>query len=619
MSDTTAGEFANYEMMGATLLAAQPPKLKSLVDEQTDADWNVIFTQLESRLGMLRTWRYSWWAYWNQLALYTLPRRYHWLVVANLMRRGAPVNDAIIDSTATLAMEICAAGMVEGLMPTTRPWFKLGVGIPGTEPDAAAKEWLEDTEERGYAVLAQSNFYTIMAQAAQDQVTFGTAPVIMYEDAEDVIRCYAPCAGEYYLAAGSRFSIDSLYREFTLTVAQIVEMFGLEQCPSDVRALWETGGASWEMERVVAHAIEPNADMSDRSGGKIRVVKGFPFRELYWLKGMQTPRELSRRGFHERPFAVARWSTVSNDAYGRGPGMDALGDIKQLQLETRRKAEAIEKQVRPPMGAHPSLKNEPSSINPGHITYADTTNGKPGFWPLFEVKPDLVGMAADLKEIQSRIDRCFLVDVFMAITQMEGVQPRNEIEIAERKAEKLQRLGPVIGLWKTEFASPLIQRLIGILHRRNMLKPMPPSLRGVPLKIEYIDMVTLAQLGAETASMERVFATAGSLSEAAKAAQVPDPIRVLNLDASMRKYSDKLNFPADCVFTKDEVAQHDAARAQVQQGQQTQQAATTALPAMVDAAHGLSQTPIGGGQSALSALIGGAGGGGPSGVPAAGP
>ena len=39
-----------------------------------------------------------------------------------------------------------------------------------------------------------------MAQAFQDIVVFGTAPVIVYEDFEDIIRLYLPCAGEYYLA-----------------------------------------------------------------------------------------------------------------------------------------------------------------------------------------------------------------------------------------------------------------------------------------------------------------------------------------------------------------------------------------------------------------------------------
>lgn len=600
--------FAPYEDSSPSLLSMQPVEIEA---DNTDAvDWLITFIALEARLAALRNWRYSWWSYWAQLAEYLLPRRYHWLITANLMRKGNPINQAIIDSTAGLAMQICAAGMVDGLMPQTREWFRFGIALPGIVPDAEAKMWLEDSQKRVETVLAQSNFYNIMAQASQDLVTFGTAPVIMYEDSQDVIRCYGPCAGEYYLAVSSRFTVDTLYREFTLTVLQIVDMFTLECCPEQVQKLWRAGGASLETEFVVAHAIEPNFAIAGKKGGDpITVVKGgFPFREVYWLRGIKTARPLSKRGFEEKPFAVARWSTVSNDAYGRGPGMDALGDIKQLQQETRRKAEAIEKQVRPPMGADMEMKNEPSSILPGHVTYTDTTNGKKGFWNLFDMKFDLADMTADLKEIQTRIDRCFLVDVFMAISQMEGVQPRNELEIAERKSEKLQRLGPTIGLWKTEYAGPQIERALAICRRKNMLKPLPKSLQGIPLKIDYIDMVTLAQQGVETAGMERVWAVAGRMSAAAKSAGVPDPIRILDLDKGFRIYGDKLNYPTEAVFTPDQVGEHDQERAKANAKQQV----LPATMAGVSAAKTLSETDIGGGRNALSAMIGGGDGAAPA-------
>lgn len=327
---SSAPDFAPYELASPSWLSQQPIKEPEYED---GADWTDIFTHLESRRGQLRIVRYHWWTYWATLAQYILPRRYRWLITANLLNKGDPINQSIVDSTGTLAMNICAAGLVDGVMPSTRPWLKLRIGAPGLEIPADAKEWLEDTEERLYTVLGQSNFYDVMAQCAQDEVVFGTAPAIVYEDVEDVIRVYNPCAGEYYLGSSSRFTIDTIYREFVLTVIEIVEMFGISNCPRAVVEMWQTGGASLEQEFVVAHAIEPNFPLAARGNGnkKIQPVKGpFPFREFYWLRGVKTERELSRRGFYEKPFAVARWSKVANDAYGRGPGMDALGDIKQF-------------------------------------------------------------------------------------------------------------------------------------------------------------------------------------------------------------------------------------------------------------------------------------------------
>lgn len=254
------------------------------------------------------------------------------------------------------------------------------------------------------------------------------------------------------------------------------------------------------------------------------------------------------------------------------------------------------------MGADVAMKNEPSSIRPGDITYTSTEGGKKGFWPLFEMKFDLAAMTADIKDIANRIDRYFLVDVWLAISQMEGVQPRNNFEIAERRGEKMQRLGPVIGLWKTEGAQPLLERLMDIMSRKKMLKALPPSLQGIPLKFNFIDMVTLAQLGTETAAMEQTFKVGGELATAAQAAGLPNPLRVLNLDESFRVYADKMRYPTKGVFTPAEVAKHDQARAQAKQAAQ----APAAAMAAVTAAKSLSETPLGG-RTALSAMTGGGG------------
>ena len=595
----------NYEHMGPSLLAAQPVSVSKTGAK--DKDWSHVFNHLEGRLAGMRKWRYSWWAYWAGLAEYILPRRYHWLVVANRTSRGSDINQSIVDGTATQSMQTCASGLWTGLTSPSRPWFKLAVGLPWADLDADAKEWLEDTEQRLYTVLGQGNAYTSLAQLFQDTVTFGTSVIVVYEDHEDVIRCYVSPLGEFYLDVGGRMSVDVFYREFTLNVSQIVDMFGLENCPEAVQEMWEEGGSSLTNEYVVCHAIEPNSPIARKGsvkGSIQRVPKQFPFCEYYWLKGNKTDRPLSKRGFWEKPFMAARWSVTSNDPYGRSPGMDALGDIKQLQLETRRKAEFLEKCVRPPMGADVELKNEPASIIPGSITYVNTSSGKKGFFPLFEMNPGLLGpMVLDIKEIQARIKSCFFTDIFMAITQMEGVQPRNELELTKRDLERLQVLGPFIELFETEVASPFLQRVMNIMLRRGMLKPMPRSMAGIPVKIEYVSIIREAQRATETVAMKDALQTAGAMSAAAKAAGVPDPLRIFKLDKALRIYCDLSSFPSEALFTEGEVAAADKAKAKMTQAMAQKQQALQATTAGVQAARTLSQTPLDGG-NALGALLG---------------
>ncbi len=609
---------AQMELDGPTLLSRLPATASDKPQKDLSG-WGRMFVHLESRMGMLRNWRYSWWAYWAILAQFFNPRRYHWVVVANRMWKGAPLNDSIIDSTGLQALRTCSHGMWSGLTNPSRPWLKLDKALPWLELDADAQDWLEDTEKRCSTVLAQSNFYTEMAQAFEDLALFGTSPPIIYEDAEDVIHLYLPCAGEYYLACGARNEPNALYREFAYTVAEIVEWCAANNgtVPQQVQQQYQQAGASWEIEYVVCHAIEPNAAISGKGytdiKNEIRIVpEKFPWREVYWLKGIKTPQPLSKRGFMEQPFMPMRWAKTSNDAYGRSACMDALGDNKQVQMETLRKGEYLTKGVRPPMGADPTLKNEPYSIMPGQVTFFPTNaagqNNK--FFPLFEVNPAwLAGLTADIELVNKRIEKCLFVDVFMAITQMAGVQPRNELELTKRDLERLQVLGPVIELVEGQLAIG-IRRVLQIMERRRMLKPTPKSLQGVPLKISFVSIMRLAQRSAQAVAMKDMFATLGELSSASKAAGLPDPLRRLKLDDAAVEYGDATNFPTHLWFTPQEVLDHDQARAKATQQAQAPQN----VMAAVTAAKTLSETPLGG-NSALGAITGGAGGGG-GGAPA---
>ena len=599
-----------YEKMGAPFLAAQPIEPKAEFGYRPNENWADLFTHAESSFNAMKTWRWSWWSHWVRLAEFFKPRRMHLWVTPNRFGRGHAINDSIIDGSPAIAVNICASGMWAGMTNPARVWFKIEPRDEKIKLDSDGQLWVNEVATAVLGVMEKSNFYTIMAQAFEDLAIFGTAPMIIYEDEKDVIRLYLPCAGEYLLKVGARFSNDTLAREFLLNVLQIVEMFSFEMCPPEIQDAFRQGGARLTEEFVICHMIDPNyAVLSRAQGGKkISILPGaFAFREIYWLRGKMTPQPLSLRGFNEAPFFTLLWSRQGNDAYGRSAGMDALGDNKQLQRSTMRKGEFIEKLVRPSMVADVSMKNEPSSIMPGMTTYVNTQDGKKGFFPAFEVNPAaLAPLVQDIEKVSQRIDKALFVDVFMAITNMEGVEPRNELELTKRDLERLQRLGPVINLVENALSDAIL-RIMLILERQKTLRPMPKSVEalGGKMKLTFESINRLAQRAAESAAMKDTFVTLGELSSAAKAASVPDPIRTFNLDKAAKRYATSNNFPVDCIFTDQEVQEHDQARHQVLAGQH---AAQTAM-AGVQAAKTLSETQVPGG-TALGALMGGGQGGG---------
>ena len=602
-------ENSEYDKSGFTFLSKQPSEVKSERPGLKDSrEWNVLRSHLETNLISLRTWRQSWWnENWSDLAQFILPRRSIWLTQTtggwpspNSMTRGREINQSIADPTATYAARVCSSGLMSGLASPSRPWFKIIPALKRLEIDAQTRQWLDDTEDRVYTVLAASNFYNAFAQECEDLVVFGTGPSICYEDDTDIIRFYNPAVGEYYLSTNFNMRVDGLYRLFVMTVDQLVGFFGADNCPPDVQELWAQKGAGLQYERLVAHAIEPNFGAGkDNLIGKL--PGKFTWREVYWAYGSGTDYPLSIKGFVDQPFTAARWSIQSNDAYGRSPGMDVLPDVLQLQVMTRRMAEAIEKQVRPPLVGSMELKNKPTSTLPGHLTFVSDL-ASAGIKPIYTVNPDISAMSVNIQAIERRIQGGLFNDLFLMLEQKLD-ERMTAYEVAQKLQEKLQVLGPVIESLLSESLKPKLKRVFNILKRRGLIEPPPDSLKGIPLDIEFVSMLALAQKGAATGGIERLMQLVGSIE-----AVYPQAKDNVNPDAVIREYNDLLGNPQKILHGPDEVAQMRQMQAQQQQQQQQMQQVSQMAEAAGKAAPAaavLSQAPTGGGQNVLGKLLGG--------------
>jgi Bacteriophage head to tail connecting protein len=544
--------------------------------------------QVDPRMTALEADRWSWWMHWREIADYYCPRRYRWVIVPNPTYRGAPINQRIIDNTPLRALRTLSSGMMAGITSPANQWFSLTLQDSDLAKREAVKLWLDEVAGRILRVCAVSNFYMAMSVLYEDLSAFGTAAMIIYDDPADAIRCYNPCAGEYFLAQSSRLQVDTLYRKFTLTARQCGQQFPEENLTPDVKGLLETGQGSQDRELIIGHAIEPNdVDSGFREGN-------LPWREVYWEWGSSSHTLLSQRGFHEFPAICPRWYLNANDVYGRSPAMDALGDNKQLQVEQKRKAQAIDKLVNPPLLADNALKNEPASMLPGGVTYVASTGQVGGMKPVYEVKPDLQWMIADIKECQDRIKETMYVDLFLMISQLDTV--RTATEIIERRQEKLLMLSPVLERFQNEALDPAIRRIAKIMGRAGMLPPAPRELQGHNIQIQYTSMLAQSQRAVKTTGMERFVAMTGNLAGAD-----PDVLDKVDFDEFIDEYGDALGVSPKFIRSAAAVAQIRQVRAKQKQAAAISQATL----AGVQGAQVLSKTPVGGGRSALQAMIGG--------------
>lgn len=555
------------------------------------------------------TERRPWLDHWRLLSDYILPRRYIWLTPE--AERGRAVNfhnPLIIDGTPTVASRTLAAGMMNGITSPARPWFRLSA--PQFRDNVRVIRWLEEAQEDMLYAMSESNFYNAMAVQYLDLAVFQTSAMLIYEDDEDVFRCYNYALGEYAFAQNNRHQIDRFAREFSWRVEQIVTEFGLENCSDWVKQQWDRGAEGYNQRRVVCHIIEPNGPPYRDIG----LPQALKYREIYWEKGAvsssnnpSTPTLVDRepgnpgtsnvlrvRGFYEWPGSCPRWEVVGNDAYGAGPSFDALPDIKQLQHMAKRKLQALDYMISPPVVADIQLQHRPTALLPRGITYVAGANNI-GVKPVYTINPPFREISEEIARLQGRIQEYYHNDLFRMISNLETV--RSATEIDARREEKLVLLGPVLDRFQSEALDPAVRRIFSIMLRNGLFADMPPELEDTNAQIAYTSVLSDAQRAVAAAPLERFVAFVGNLSGA-----VPEALAVPKWPDLIREYGRAVGVSERSVNTEEEVAQ---AIAQQKAAQAMQQAAETALPA-AQSAKLLSETPVGGAGDALSLMLGNA-------------
>ena len=542
----------------------------------------------QRRLAALKSERESWVSHWRELADYVLPRKAR-LLASDRSSAGQKRNQNIINGTATWASRVLASGMMAGITSPARPWFRLTTPDPELAEFGSVREWLHLSEERLREAFAKSNVYNVLHGMDAGLGVFGTAAGLFEEDVEDGLRGYLLPLGSFSLATSARQRVDTVYRELQLSVGQLVEQFGLKACSQRVQNLYTEGQLDTWVD--VVHVLEPHRDVQPGLIGP----RGMAWTSC-WHEAQGGPDEgmLRMSGYQEFPVLAPRWDVTGEDVYGSSPGMDALGDIRALQVLERRKGQLVDKLVNPPMRGPSNVAR--ASLLPGDFTPYDGSTTK--FEPAMEVHPQAVpAAAAEIREHEARIKTGFYADLWLMLSQSDSPQMTAR-EVAERHEEKMLQLGPVLERLQDELLDPLIDRAFAILARRGELPPPPDEMQGMDLRVEYISIMAQAQKLLGTSSIERLASFVGNL-----AAVKPEALDKLNIDELVDEYAGALGVKPDLVRTDEEVAAIRESRAQQMAAAQASEQATQA----VQGAKVLSETDVSG-DNALTRLLGNLGG-----------
>ncbi len=541
--------------------------------------------------------RASWRSHWMELSDYLAPRRGRYLM-ENQSTRGRKRSTKIIDNTATQAMRTLGAGLMSGMTSPARPGVRFGTPDPDMMDRDDVKVYMAECESVCRAILHKSNFYNTAYTVYTELGSFGTAPLYRQKSYDSVIRFRPFTAGEYVIAENHFGQVDTIGRNFTMTVAQIVGKFVMKDdgkfdwsgVSKATKKLWDN--KSYDELVPIIHLIEPR-HMSERDTSKPDQLN-MPFKSLYFEEGAEGDDVFEEGGYEKLPAYVPRWDVLSGEIYGRSPGMDCLGDIKQLQHQQKRKAQAIDKMVNPPMTAPTSMRGKPSTVLPGGTTYLDPTQGGQSFTPAYTVQPRLGEMQQDIAQVQERIQRGFYADLFAMMINSDRRQ-MTATEVVERHEEKLVLLGPVLQRLNVELLDPLLDDVFSFAQEAGLLPEPPEVLADVDLRIEYISLLAQAQQAVGASAIERTMGFAGNM-----VAVFPDIVDNVDADKAFRDYAEIVGVAPDTMIDSETVAKSREARAQEQsQAQGMEQAAAAAQSAKV-----LSETDTQN-PNALTDLLGG--------------
>lgn len=472
------------------------------------------------------------------------------------------------------ANQIFAAGIMSGLTPPNRKWFRMVFDDESLANNTDLGNLLDERMNIINSVLERSNFYTAV-HACYLELAFGQAPLGIFPDSRLGVHFVPYPIGSYAMETGPDGSIEFFCRKYKMSARQLVDKFGEENVPKNIRQELDSGGPGLKANHTVVWYVEPNKSADpNKLGGQY-----LPYISVYYVDGSEENDFLYVGGFYEFPVPVARYLITGNESYGKGPGWFAEGDSKALQLMEKDRLVAIELAVKPPMQASPDMANKGINMIPGGKTYRQ---GNDKVEPLFNVGANIQHLESAISQQAERIKREYNANLFMMLDELSD-KTMTAREVLERNQEKMAILGPVVQRMQFEFLGRIIERVYNILDRAHAFpEPEDPELAQMlasqEIKIEYISPLAQAQKMSGLVNIEQAVAFAGNLAQF-------DPMILKKMDWSetMNQYFALVGAPAAIKRTDDEynnlVQQEQQAMAKMQQEQQAMNLVQAAAPA----------------------------------------
>lgn len=506
---------------------------------------------IKSRYEQLKLERNKFIDRWQEAEQYVAPVVYDW---GNL--DAVPSVPTRYASSPCLNLKTLVAGLTGYSISPNITWFKLSLQDQSTMDAYGVKDWLEECDKYLQAEYTRSNLYSEASKFVEYAAIDGHAAMLIDEDIErGKLRFTTMRNNEIYLDVDDYGEIDTVYREYYMTVRNAVKFFGLENLHESIQDKYKDVKL-WNEKVKILYAVYPREGYDEESPD----AKNMPYAAVYM--DMDHSVIIQESGYNEMPFSVFEWDRISGLAYSNSPAITAMSDIKALNIIKSTSLKIAQMSAEPPMVLPSSIRNV--NLVPRGRTYVDN----PATDTITPIKTgDNYPITLDVKrDYEQEVRNWFFVDFFLMLQQKEAQMTATEVmELQGEKAATLANL--VVAL--NEALTKIIKRSFNLLYQAGRLPELPEALmeEGASIKIEFIGPLAQAQ---------QKYHAAGGITQALSLIGPiiqldPTSADFIDFSKLMTRAMEGQGMPEEVIREDDDVQKIREARAKQQQAMMQQQ------------------------------------------------
>lgn len=396
--------------------------------------------------------------------------------------------DRIFDGTATKAAFRFAGRMQQDVTPAFQSFFELKLGPYAEQTGDQAKqinEELEQVSKKVSAVLEGANFATSSHEMYLD-LFGGTGALLMLEHERDVLKFVAVPVGEVALREDGFGQVVGIYWKKTFKAKNLPKL--------------------WPKSKTV-FSNELAQTIRERPQDTVTIIQACDYNDeteqwdfcVFQDGKTETDQAIYEVSERTCPWLTPRFYKIPGEAMGRGPGLMGLPTAKTLNKVTELTIKAAAFAIlglwtyRNDRVFNPKM----AKMRPGAMWQVSATGGA-------------MGASVQRLEVPGRFDisNIVLQDLREAVKQVmldDTLPPdsgavRSATEIVERMKRLSADLAGAYARMVLEIIKPLVQRVLDVLHKRNLLD-VNLKIDQLLTKVEVVSPIAKLQQAQDVSSL----------------------------------------------------------------------------------------------------------------------